>query len=194
MDYGASQEKGRVMDQVRSQIAVANLQEMIIVSPLPHRTQALHLSVAACGTCMPVPLLPSQKMSDKCFRKCVSSPSSALDGREQVSLPRPLLCMRVWLVSVSQLALPLPRRNVWGTAWTGTWSRGTLSLEPTLINYAKIADSTSHAHYHVVCAVRHNDIQVVGALSCTPFSSLCIYVHRQVLFSISYKRLFHYIS
>ena len=99
MDYGASQEKGRVMDQVRSQIAVANLQEMIIVSPLPHRTHALHLSVAACGTCMPVPLLPSQKMSDKCFRKCVSSPSSALDGREQVSLPRPLL----WLVSVSQL-------------------------------------------------------------------------------------------
>ena len=30
-DYGASQEKGRVMDQVRSQIAVANLQEMIVV-------------------------------------------------------------------------------------------------------------------------------------------------------------------
>ena len=29
--YGASQERGRVMDQVRSQIAVANLQEMIIV-------------------------------------------------------------------------------------------------------------------------------------------------------------------
>lgn len=32
VDYGASQEKGRVMEQVRSQIAVANLQEMIIVS------------------------------------------------------------------------------------------------------------------------------------------------------------------
>ena len=32
VDYGASQEKGRVMDQVRSQIAVANLQEMIVVS------------------------------------------------------------------------------------------------------------------------------------------------------------------
>ena len=31
-DYGASQEKGRVMEQVRSQIAVANLQEMIMVS------------------------------------------------------------------------------------------------------------------------------------------------------------------
>ena len=32
VDYGASQEKGRVMEQVRSQIAVANLQEMIMVS------------------------------------------------------------------------------------------------------------------------------------------------------------------
>lgn len=32
VDYGATQEKGRVMEQVRSQIAVANLQEMIIVS------------------------------------------------------------------------------------------------------------------------------------------------------------------
>ena len=31
VDYGAKQEKGRVMEQVRSQIAVANLQEMIIV-------------------------------------------------------------------------------------------------------------------------------------------------------------------
>lgn len=31
-DYGATQEKGRVMEQVRSQIAVANLQEMIIVN------------------------------------------------------------------------------------------------------------------------------------------------------------------
>ena len=30
-NYGASQEKGRVMEQVRSQIAVANLQEMIMV-------------------------------------------------------------------------------------------------------------------------------------------------------------------
>ena len=32
VDYGASQEKGRMMEQVRSQIAVANLQEMIVVS------------------------------------------------------------------------------------------------------------------------------------------------------------------
>ena len=32
VDYGATQEKGRVMEQVQSQIAVANLQEMIMVS------------------------------------------------------------------------------------------------------------------------------------------------------------------
>ena len=41
VDYGATQEKGRVMEQVRSQIAVANLQEMIMVRrgkpPLYHR-------------------------------------------------------------------------------------------------------------------------------------------------------------
>ena len=28
--------------------------------------------------------LSPQKMSDKCFRKCVSSPSTSLDNREQV--------------------------------------------------------------------------------------------------------------
>lgn len=56
IDYGSSQEKGRVMEQVRNQIAVATLQELIM------------------------------KMSDKCFRKCVSSPSTSLDNREQKCL------------------------------------------------------------------------------------------------------------
>lgn len=41
-NYGATQERGRVMEQVRSQIAVANLQEMIIV-----RTR-----VCTAGTCV----------------------------------------------------------------------------------------------------------------------------------------------
>ena len=72
-DYGASQEKGRVMEQVRSQIAVANLQEMIMVREIggwPGQSLNCDLS--------------PQKMSDKCFRKCVSSPSTSLDNREQV--------------------------------------------------------------------------------------------------------------
>lgn len=34
IDYGSSQEKGRVMEQVRNQIAVATLQELIMVCEL----------------------------------------------------------------------------------------------------------------------------------------------------------------
>ena len=73
VDYGASQEKGRMMEQVRSQIAVANLQEMIVVS-----------DVACCPSPCQYTLRTFQKMSDKCFRKCVGSPSTTLDSREQV--------------------------------------------------------------------------------------------------------------
>lgn len=46
-------QKEQLMEQVKAQIAVANAQELL------------------------------QKMSDKCFRKCVSKPGSTLDNSEQ---------------------------------------------------------------------------------------------------------------
>ncbi|XP_023160987.1 mitochondrial import inner membrane translocase subunit Tim13 [Drosophila hydei] len=46
-------DKGTVINQVRQQIALANAQEML------------------------------SKMTEKCFRKCISRPGKALDGSEQ---------------------------------------------------------------------------------------------------------------
>lgn len=49
----AQQEKGELMSQVKQQIALANAQEML------------------------------SKMTEKCFKKCISKPGKALDGSEQ---------------------------------------------------------------------------------------------------------------
>lgn len=49
----AQQEKGELMSQVKQQIALANAQEML------------------------------SKMTEKCFKKCISKPGKALDSSEQ---------------------------------------------------------------------------------------------------------------
>ncbi|KAI0212364.1 Mitochondrial import inner membrane translocase subunit Tim13 [Lamellibrachia satsuma] len=46
-------QKGQLMEQVKAQIAVANAQELL------------------------------QKMSDKCFKKCISTPGASLGNSEQ---------------------------------------------------------------------------------------------------------------
>ncbi|XP_072178388.1 mitochondrial import inner membrane translocase subunit Tim13-like [Diadema setosum] len=48
-----SAKKGQIMDEVRTQIALANAQELL------------------------------QKMTDKCFKKCVYKPGTSLDSSEQ---------------------------------------------------------------------------------------------------------------
>ncbi|XP_065057506.1 mitochondrial import inner membrane translocase subunit Tim13-B-like [Rhopilema esculentum] len=50
---GSSAQKKQVMDQVRNQVAVAQAQELL------------------------------QKMSDKCFKKCIYRPGTSLDSSEQ---------------------------------------------------------------------------------------------------------------
>lgn len=61
MDFGKpppgarndAMQKDQMMEQVKAQIAVANAQELL------------------------------QKMTDKCFKKCVTKPGSSLDGSDQ---------------------------------------------------------------------------------------------------------------
>ncbi|XP_030850561.1 mitochondrial import inner membrane translocase subunit Tim13-like [Strongylocentrotus purpuratus] len=48
-----SAKKGQIMEEVRTQIALANAQELL------------------------------QKMTDKCFKKCVNKPGTTLDSSEQ---------------------------------------------------------------------------------------------------------------
>lgn len=55
-----SAEKEQMMDQLKSQLAIANAQELL------------------------------QKMSDKCFKKCIGKPGTSLDNSEQKCLA---LCM-----------------------------------------------------------------------------------------------------
>ncbi|XP_062816722.1 mitochondrial import inner membrane translocase subunit Tim13 [Anolis carolinensis] len=50
---GSGMDAGALMEQVKVQIAVANAQELL------------------------------QRMTDKCFRKCIGKPGSALDNSEQ---------------------------------------------------------------------------------------------------------------
>lgn len=55
-----SSQKEKLMEQVKAQIAVANFQEIL------------------------------QKMSDKCFKKCIAKPGTSLDNSEQKCVA---LCM-----------------------------------------------------------------------------------------------------
>ncbi|XP_038079023.1 mitochondrial import inner membrane translocase subunit Tim13-like [Patiria miniata] len=51
-----SAQRGQIMDQVKTQIALANAQELL------------------------------QRMTDKCFKKCVNKPGTTLDSSEQKCL------------------------------------------------------------------------------------------------------------
>ncbi|KAK7480171.1 hypothetical protein BaRGS_00028556 [Batillaria attramentaria] len=55
-----SADKEHLMDQVKQQIALANAQELL------------------------------QKMSEKCYKKCISKPGSTLDNSEQSVIVQPL--------------------------------------------------------------------------------------------------------
>jgi len=76
-------QRDELMQQVKQQIAVANAQELLTVSlhdvffPLP----TAHLSWLNV-TSFYVYL---QKMTEKCFKKCIGKPGTSLDSSEQVN-------------------------------------------------------------------------------------------------------------
>lgn len=65
-------EKAQLMDQLRGQVAVANVQQLVQVR-------------LSCSVEIVMFFSLPKTMSDKCFKKCVHHPgSSALDSRQQV--------------------------------------------------------------------------------------------------------------
>ncbi|KAL2295092.1 hypothetical protein Nmel_018242 [Mimus melanotis] len=71
---GGKLDPGLIMEQVKVQIAVANAQELLQQGwrlwPEPPGRGASHR-------------LSPQRMTDKCFRKCIGKPGGALDNSEQ---------------------------------------------------------------------------------------------------------------
>lgn len=67
-----------------------------------------------------------QKMTEKCFRKCVSKPGSSLDNSEQV-----IILFHKCSKRGSQICSFCLYRSASPCAWTGTWTPGTLSQELT---------------------------------------------------------------
>lgn len=77
----SSGQKDELMDQVKQQIAVANVQELLTVinnlTEKPNQIIFFILHKKKSNS--------SQKMTSKCFKKCVQKPGSVLDNSEQVS-------------------------------------------------------------------------------------------------------------
>ncbi len=69
---GGGSDNAKLMEQMRSQVAVASAQELIQVAMSIAPWSDLWFHILA------------QKMSDKCFRKCINAPGTELDSREQV--------------------------------------------------------------------------------------------------------------
>nr|CAD7410630.1 unnamed protein product [Timema poppensis] len=73
-------QKDELMDQVKQQIAVANAQELLTVSSdsLDHVTPKISFRIA-----FNMFKLFFQKMTEKCFKKCINKPGTTLDSSEQ---------------------------------------------------------------------------------------------------------------
>lgn len=75
----SSQQKDQLMSEVKQQIAVANAQELLTVSTTTndlrrvtfHQNNQFNISFLL------------QKMTEKCFKKCVAKPGTSLGNSEQ---------------------------------------------------------------------------------------------------------------
>lgn len=76
----SSIDKSKLMEQVQQEIAVANAQELITVSFI------IYFCLFFIKNLTLFINLYLQKMTEKCFKKCVSKPGSALDNSEQVNI------------------------------------------------------------------------------------------------------------
>ncbi len=78
----SSGQKDELMDQVKQQIAVANVQELLTVR---HCCRKPNQIFSLLFFHYKKKRFFSQKMTSKCFKKCVQKPGSVLDNSEQVS-------------------------------------------------------------------------------------------------------------
>lgn len=76
--------------------------------------------------------LSPQRMTDKCFRKCIGKPGGALDNSEQVSAVGGTRGPAS-LPTAASAEGSLSRRSASPCAWTGIWTPGTRFPEPTTL-------------------------------------------------------------
>lgn len=74
-------QRDELMEQVKQQIALANAQELLTVRVSSVTCVQVRLEVIGKFKTI-FGLL--QKMTEKCFKKCVSKPGTSLDSSEQV--------------------------------------------------------------------------------------------------------------
>lgn len=86
-----STQKDELMDQVKQQIAIANTQEIITVSCVLLLT---HYIIAFFF----LDLLLLQKITEKCFKKCIGKPGSEIDSSEQKCLA---MCMDRYMDTIN---------------------------------------------------------------------------------------------
>ena len=72
------QQREELMKNVQAQVALAQMQELLTVS--------LYFIGLILRLLWKIQFIDLQKTTDKCFKKCVSSPSSSLGSGEQVKL------------------------------------------------------------------------------------------------------------
>ena len=100
-----STQKAQLLEQVKAQVAVANAQELLQVSTkcrhFHHELLCVVVHVLMCSAGnepsfdefdspeLALKRSPRQKMSDKCFKKCIAKPGTQLENSEQVRIRWP---------------------------------------------------------------------------------------------------------
>ena len=126
------QQREELMKNVQAQVALAQMQELLTVSfYFIGLLLRLLWKIQFIKNCFDL-----QKTTDKCFKKCVSSPSSSLGSGEQVP-HRDWHCHRQFWTFVKNSLL---FRDAWQCAWTGTSILSILSHVPTLKDCNKRVD------------------------------------------------------
>lgn len=90
-----SAQKDELMDQVKQQIAIANTQAFITVNIVSDKHALLLLYyITLLISC----IFLLQKVTDKCFKKCVGKPGTDLDSGEQKCLA---MCMDRYMDTIN---------------------------------------------------------------------------------------------
>lgn len=95
-----STQKDQLMTEVKQQIAVANAQELVTVSLL----QNVSLEIYSKSL---IDIFLIQKITEKCFKKCVTKPGTSLGGSEQKCIA---MCMDRFLDSWNLISRTYVRR------------------------------------------------------------------------------------
>ena len=126
-----------VMQTVQQQVALANMQELLV------KVRHLILICLLARQWLPPPSLSinvtTYKVTDKCFKKCITSPGSSMGSSDQK-------CVAMCMDRLACTPIGFNRFNVTNYWFSGTWTPSTWFLRLTPDGYNRRCNSSKPNH------------------------------------------------